>query len=111
MRIDNQNKTEEAHRTVFGGVQEVSDRDIVFDVIVQVSYLTKDYTGSLSTTDFTSNNYCPEKLKSKIENCSTYKSSVSSAKPTYFESSLLYNNKITTEKLLCVSFQLGTNKQ
>ena len=80
--IDNQNKTEEAHRTVFGSVQEVSDRDIVFDVIVQLSYLTKDYTGSLSTTDFISNNYCPEKLKSKIGNCSTYKSSVSFAKPT-----------------------------
>ena len=65
----------------------------------------------MSKTDFTNNNYCPENLKAKIENCSKYKSSISFAKPREFESRLVYNNKIPAEKLICESFQLGTNKQ
>ena len=103
---------EEAHRAAFSSIQEVIDRDIVLgEKIVQLSYLTKIYTKSLLKTDFTNNNYRPENLKVKIENCSKYKNSISFAKPREFESSLVYNNKIPAEKLICESFQLGNNKQ
>ena len=97
---------EEAHRAAFSCVQEVIDRDIVLsEKIVQLSYLTKIYTESLSKTDFTNNNYRPENLRAKIENCNKYKNSISFAKPREFESSLVNN------KLMCESFQLGTNKE
>ena len=97
---------EEAHRAAFSCVQEVIDRDIVLgENIVQLSYLTKIYTESLSKTDFTNNNYRPENLRAKIENCNKYKNSISFAKPREFESSLVNN------KLMCDSFQLGTNKE
>ena len=103
---------EEAHRAAFSSAQEVIDRDIALgEKIVQLSYLTKIYTESLSKTDFTNNNYRPENIKAKIENCSKYKNSISFANPREFESSLVYNNKIPAEKLSCESFQLGTNKQ
>ena len=65
----------------------------------------------MSKTAFTNNNYRPENLKAKIENGSKYKNSISFAKPREFESSLVYNNRITAEILICESFQLGTNKQ
>ena len=103
LTIDNQNKMEEAHRAAFSCVQIVIDRDIVLGV--QLSYLTKIYTESLSKTDFTNNNYRPENLRAKIENCNKYKNSISFAKPREFESSLVNN------KLMCESFQLGTNKE
>ena len=101
--IDNQNKMEEAHRAAFISIQKVIDWNI--------SYLTKIYTKSLSKTDFTNNNYCPENIKAKIKNCRKYKNSISSAKLREFESSLVYNNKLPAKKLICESFQLGTNKQ
>ena len=112
LTIDNQKKMEKAHRATFSSVLEVIDRDIILvEKIVQLSYLTKIYTESLSKIDFTNNNYCPENLKAKIENCSKYKNSISFAKPREFESVLIYNNKILAEKLICESFQPGTNKQ
>ena len=107
LTIYNQNKMEEAHRAAFSSVQEGIDRDIVLsEKIVQLSYLTKIYTEFLLTTDFINNNYRPEYLKAKIENCSKHKKSISFAKPREFESSLVYNNKIPAEKLICESFQL-----
>ena len=109
LTIDNQNKMEEAHRAAFIRVQEVIDRDIVLgEKIVQLSYLTNIYTESLFKTDFTNNNYRPENLKTKIENCSKHENSISFAKPREFESSLVYNNKIPAEKLICELFQLGS---
>ena len=100
------------HTAAFSSVQKVIDRDIVLgEKIVQLSYLTKIYTESLSKTDFTNNNYRPENLKAKIENCSKYRNSISFAKLREFESSLVYNKKIPAEKLICESFQRGTNKQ
>ena len=45
-----------------------------------------------------------------MENCSKYRNSIFLAKPREFESSLVYNKKDTAEKLICESFQLGTNK-
>ena len=111
LMIDNQNKMEGAPRAVFSNGQEVTDRDIPLSKeIAQLSYLTNIYTKSLSKTDFTNNNYRPENLKATIENCSKYKNSTSIAKSREFESSLVYNNKILAEKLICESFQLGTNK-
>ena len=102
---------EQAHRAAFIRVQEVIDRDIVLgEKIVQLSYLTKIYTESLLKTDFTNNNYRPENLKTKIENFSKYKNSISFAKPRKFESSLVHNNKIPAEKLICQSFQLRSKK-
>ena len=74
------------------------------------SYLIKIYTNSLSKTDFTNNNYCPENLKPRVENRIKYKSSTF-AKPREFESSLVFNNKIPAEKFICDSFQLGNNKK
>ena len=97
---------EEAHRAAFSCVQELINRDIVFgEKIVQLSYLTKIYTESLSKIDFTNNNYRPENLRAKIENCNKYKNSISFAKPRELGSSLADN------KLMCESFQLGTNKE
>ena len=81
LTIDNQNKMEEAHRVAFSSVREVIDRDIVLgEKILQLSYLIKIYTESLSKTDFTNNNFYPENQKAKIENCSKYKNSISFAK-------------------------------
>ena len=52
LTIDNQNKMEEAHKAAFSSVQEVIDWHIVLgEKIVQLSYLTKIYTKSLSKTD------------------------------------------------------------
>ena len=110
--IDNKNKMEEAHRAAFSTIEQFIDRDIVLgEKIVQLSYLTKIYTESLLKTNFTNNNYLPANLKAKTKNCSKYKNSISFAKPRECESRLIYNNRILTEKLICESFQLETNKQ
>ena len=74
---------EEAHRAAFSCVQIVIDRDIVLaEKIVQLSYLTKIYTESLSKTDFTNNNYRPENLRAKIENCNKYKENLNQVSST-----------------------------
>ena len=77
-KIDNQNKLEEAHRAAISIVQIVIEREVEFgEKIVQLSYLTKIYFESFSKTDVTNNNYHPENLKAKFENCIKYKNSIS----------------------------------
>ena len=69
---------EEAHRAAFSIVQIVIEREVELgEKIVQLSYLTKIYFESFSKTDVTNNNYHPENLKAKLENCIKYKNSIS----------------------------------
>ena len=82
---------QEAHKAAFSSIQKFIDRAIVLrKYIIQLSYLRKIFTESLSNTNFTNNNYRPENLKSKIENCSKCKISISFTKPREFKSSLVY---------------------
>ena len=59
-------KMEEKHRATFSSVHKVIDMDIALDeTIVQLSFLTKIWTESLSKTGFTKNNHRPVNLKDK----------------------------------------------
>ena len=82
---------EEAHKAAFSSIQKFIDRTIALsEYIVQLSYLRKIFTESLSNTNFTNNDYRPENRKSKIENCSKYKINIFITKPREFKSRLVY---------------------
>lgn len=110
--IDNQRQLESAHKEAFQNVEDIIDKSITREKrIISLQHLKNVYIEALSQTNFPNINYRADNLKAKIERSDKYKNSISFAKPQEFVSYLVYNNNTPVEKLICESYQLGSDNQ